>query len=99
MPIRFNKEFILKIKIWGCRGSIPTPLSSEQYKNKIDSIIELIKPNDIVSKQAKQNFIHKLPFYLGKQVGGNTTCIEIRDDEGNVVIIDTGSGARELGTL
>jgi len=79
-----------------CGGKV---LDSKNTKSLIiKTAEELIKPNDIVSRQAKQNFIHKLPFYLGKQVGGNTTCIEIRDDEGNVVIIDTGSGARELGT-
>src|SRR5437879_13825270 len=30
--------------------------------------------------------------------GGNTTCIEVRDKEGNLLIIDSGSGIAELGS-
>lgn len=29
--------------------------------------------------------------------GGNTTCIEVRSDNGDLIIIDAGSGIRELG--
>ncbi len=29
--------------------------------------------------------------------GGNTTCLEVRDKEGNLLIIDSGSGIAELG--
>ena len=29
--------------------------------------------------------------------GGNTTCIEVRDKESNLLIIDSGSGIAELG--
>jgi len=50
----------VQLKLWGVRGSIPTPV----------------------------------PGYLS--CGGNTTCLEIRGSE-DVLIIDAGSGARELG--
>src|SRR5438067_11748951 len=30
--------------------------------------------------------------------GGNTTCIEVLDQEGNLLIIDSGSGIAELGS-
>ena len=29
--------------------------------------------------------------------GGNTTCVEVRDKENNLLIIDSGSGIAELG--
>ena len=29
--------------------------------------------------------------------GGNTTCIEVRDEDENLIIIDSGSGIAELG--
>jgi len=51
----------MKIKIWGCRGSLTTP---------------------------------------GKQTlryGGNTTCVEVRMQDGRVIILDAGSGLRNLG--
>ena len=51
----------MKIKIWGCRGSITTP-----GKNTI-------------------------------RYGGNSTCVEIRSEEGHIIIVDAGSGIRNLG--
>jgi phosphoribosyl 1,2-cyclic phosphodiesterase len=51
----------MRIKIWGCRGSIPSPgCATSGY-------------------------------------GGNTTCLEVRLDDGGRVIIDAGTGIRELG--
>lgn len=49
------------IRLWGVRGSIPTP-----------------GPKTV-------------------KYGGNTACIEIRTDSGQLIIIDAGSGIRELG--
>jgi phosphoribosyl 1,2-cyclic phosphodiesterase len=51
----------MKIKIWGCRGSLPIPgLDTLKY-------------------------------------GGNTTCVELRLTDGNLVVIDAGTGIRNLG--
>jgi phosphoribosyl 1,2-cyclic phosphodiesterase len=52
----------MRIKIWGCRGSLTTP---------------------------------------GREVvryGGNTTCLEVRLDDGTLVIVDSGSGIHKLGS-
>jgi phosphoribosyl 1,2-cyclic phosphodiesterase len=51
----------MHIKLWGVRGSIPTP---------------------------QQGFL---------EFGGNTTCIEVRLPDNQVVIIDGGTGMRNLG--
>jgi len=51
----------MRIKIWGCRGSIPSPGCAT------------------------------------KSYGGNTTCLEVRLDDGTLIIIDAGTGIRELG--
>lgn len=51
----------MKIKLWGVRGSIPTP-----------------GPSTV-------------------KYGGNTTCLEILDDDGERIILDAGTGIRELG--
>ncbi|PKN62177.1 MAG: MBL fold metallo-hydrolase [Deltaproteobacteria bacterium HGW-Deltaproteobacteria-15] len=53
----------MKIRTWGCRGSIATPgLTTLRY-------------------------------------GGNSTCVEIRPSTGQTIIIDAGSGLRNLGSL
>lgn len=51
----------MKLKVWGCRGSISVP-----------------GPTTV-------------------RYGGNTTCYEIRSESGELLIIDTGTGIRELG--
>ncbi|NLI75593.1 MAG: MBL fold metallo-hydrolase [Candidatus Riflebacteria bacterium] len=51
----------MKIKVWGCRGSLPSP-----------------GPQTL-------------------RYGGNTTCLEIRSDQGAILVIDAGSGMRPLG--
>jgi phosphoribosyl 1,2-cyclic phosphodiesterase len=51
----------MNIKVWGCRGSLPTP--SEKTI----------------------------------RYGGNTTCLEIRLNDNTLIIIDAGSGIRNLG--
>jgi phosphoribosyl 1,2-cyclic phosphodiesterase len=56
-----RKEIAVKIKIWGCRGSITTP-----------------GPGTV-------------------RYGGNSTCLEIRSLDGQLFIIDAGSGIRNLG--
>ena len=51
----------MRVKIWGCRGSVPTPG----------------------------------PDTVG--YGGNTSCIEVSLDNGAVLVLDAGTGIRELG--
>jgi len=56
-----SRGLTVKIKIWGCRGSLATP---------------------------------------GRQTlryGGNTTCVEVRTQDGRVIILDAGSGLCNLG--
>jgi phosphoribosyl 1,2-cyclic phosphodiesterase len=51
----------MRIKIWGCRGSLTTP-GQETVKH-----------------------------------GGNTTCFEVRLEDGTLIILDAGSGIHKLG--
>jgi phosphoribosyl 1,2-cyclic phosphodiesterase len=51
----------VRLKIWGCRGSLPTPGA--------DTV----------------------------RYGGNTSCVEVTFDDGAVLVLDAGTGIRELG--
>ncbi len=52
---------VVRLRVWGCRGSIATPgLETARY-------------------------------------GGNTSCIEVRLDDGTLIVLDAGTGARGLG--
>ncbi len=87
----------MKVKFWGVRGSIPTPLTNTQVQNKITAVVQRIEKKDLESPETRELFLSQIPPYLFGTVGGNTTCIDVRLDDGNMIIFDAGSGLRELG--
>ena len=87
----------MKVKFWGVRGSIPTPIRPSQLQSRIAAIVQRIQPSDLVSQESRDAFLAGIPPYLIETVGGNTTCMEIRLKDNSCIIIDAGSGIRELG--
>ena len=87
----------MKVKFWGVRGSIPTPLTNTQVQNKIAAVVQRIEMKDLESPETRELFLAQVPSYLFGTVGGNTTCIEVRLLDDNIIIFDAGSGLRELG--
>ncbi len=87
----------MKVKLWGVRGSHPTPLNSETIENKIIRALTLARPGDISSEESVKDFVRNLPVSLKGTYGGNTTCIEVRTSSGEIIIIDCGSGIINLG--
>ncbi len=86
----------MKITFWGVRGSIPSPLRPQLIKEKICDAIINLPDIDTKNPQAVQNYVNSLPHLLAGTAGGNTTCVHLQ--LGNeTVIIDAGSGIRELG--
>ncbi len=96
MTMNNRKGAILFIKFYGARGSIPTPMTNSEYSNKLIEILKLANSNDINDENSIQDFISALPFYLQKSYGGNTACVYLNLD-GTHVILDMGSGVRNLG--
>lgn len=90
-------NLLMKIKFWGVRGSVPTPLTSDQIKRRISAIVQRIQPEDLKSQESREAFLGRLPDYLFGTVGGNTTCIEVKAFDDCCVIVDSGTGIRELG--
>lgn len=87
----------MKVKFWGVRGSIPTPLSSTQLQSKVAAVVQRIEPHDLETPETREAFLANLPPYLLGTVGGNTTSIEVRLSDDSIIIFDGGSGIRELG--
>ncbi|WP_319561591.1 MBL fold metallo-hydrolase [Marispirochaeta sp.] len=87
----------MKVRFWGVRGSIPTPLSSRQIQSRIAAVVQRIEPHHLENQQSRERFLHDLPPYIMGTVGGNTTCLEVRLKDNTTIIIDAGSGIRELG--
>ena len=70
----------MKVRFWGVRGSIPAPLTPEQVRSRIASVIARVRPSDLESARTRDLFLAGLPASLFGTVGGNTTCLEVRTD-------------------
>ena len=80
----------------GVRGSIPTPMTSEQVEEKLIRALEKVQPGDLKSDASRQAFIKTLPVEIRGCFGGNSSCVEIAVNGKNLAF-DGGSGLRELG--
>ena len=87
----------MRLRFWGVRGSIPSPLTSEMVQGKIAAVVQRITKDDVVSTEAKEKFLSSLPKYLFGTVGSNTACVEVETKTGETIIFDAGTGIRELG--
>jgi len=87
----------MKVTFWGVRGSLPTPLSPEQVRSKIAAVVQRIRPSDLESARTRELFLASLPPYIFGTTGGNTTCVEVRTQDDRLIILDGGSGLRDLG--
>lgn len=84
------------IKFWGTRGSIPTPLSPQDVKQKIRKALQGAAGLDLADEAILNRYLERLPFVVQGSIGGNTACIEVRSGD-DILIIDAGSGVRLLG--
>lgn len=86
----------MKVTLWGVRGSIPTPMTTSQYQNKLKMVLRRAAKQDLSDDASLDAFIEGLPREEKNVVGGNTTCIGVTDDE-TLLVFDAGSGMRLLG--
>jgi phosphoribosyl 1,2-cyclic phosphodiesterase/anti-anti-sigma regulatory factor len=84
------------VKFWGVRGSIPTPLSTEQLQEKLFRALTAAKGLNTEDPAEVRAFIASLPPTVRGVVGGNTTCVEVNSGD-DLIIIDGGTGIRQLG--
>jgi anti-anti-sigma factor len=86
----------VRVKFWGVRGSIPTPLSTEQLQEKLFRALTAAKNLHTDDPAEVRAFIASLPRAVQSVVGGNTTCVEVNSGD-DLIIIDGGTGIRQLG--
>ena len=86
----------MKIRFWGVRGSLATPLSNASLKEKITASLELAVEAGLSDKEAVGSFFETLPEHVRLTAGGNTTCFEIMAGD-TCLIMDAGTGIRPLG--
>ncbi|HQH74483.1 MAG TPA: MBL fold metallo-hydrolase, partial [bacterium] len=86
----------MKIRIWGTRGSIPSPLDSGQIEEKLYQAILGMPAINTQDPEAVRAYIKKLPPLIRGTTGGNTPCIEVQA-HGQLIVLDAGSGLYPLG--
>ncbi|MDR1545315.1 MAG: MBL fold metallo-hydrolase [Deltaproteobacteria bacterium] len=85
----------MNIKFWGVRGSLPSPITPIEIRNRIKEALETVLRRQ-PAPQDLDAFIDELPPSTASTVGGNTPCLEIREGD-EVLIIDAGTGIVGLG--
>ena len=94
----------MRVRFWGVRGSIPTPATGEDISLRlIEALLHLGKdpaqsaaPLDLNCRESVTQWVQALPPSRFSLVGGNTPCIEMTTGDGELFIIDFGSGLRAL---
>lgn len=87
----------IPVKIWGCRGSIPSPLYASQVRDKVEKALELASGRSFKDRAELKAFVDALPFEVSGTYGGNTSCVELGTgiaDE--YLILDAGSGLKDF---
>jgi phosphoribosyl 1,2-cyclic phosphodiesterase len=87
----------MQIKLWGVRGSLPSPTTNDEYSRKIRTILELAVQKGLKDSAHIPAFIGTLPDDLKYVFGGNTTCVSVTSNSGKMYVLDCGSGIRLLG--
>jgi phosphoribosyl 1,2-cyclic phosphodiesterase len=95
----------LTITYWGVTGTLSAPLRPAEVTEKLVAAIQMLVEKEQVhdlrsgaglEETIRQRIAETLPFHLRSTYGGNTTCVEVQTPDA-LLIIDCGSGFRELG--
>ena len=101
------------IKLLGVRGSIPTPLRNQEYRNKLFGVLRAAIHRGLTHESQIDAFLQELSPDLRYVYGGDTTCVAVYPIAGSSAaidggpapispndppyIIDCGTGLRSLG--
>ena len=86
----------MRIKIWGCRGSLPAAIKPLQIEEKIARAIHQMPQVNTADWAAVWGYVRGMSPLARGTAGGNTTCVELQTN-GTTFVIDAGTGLRELG--
>ena len=84
----------MKVRFWGTRGSLPAALTAKGVREKLVASLIAASGQELDTPEKAAAFAETLPFSVSHTFGGNTSCIEVRDEGAGRVLLDMGSGAR-----
>ena len=84
----------MRIRLWGVRGSLATPMSTAQLRDKTRALLAEATPADLANGAAIDAYLDRSAHSW--TYGGNTSCVEVAFPEATF-ILDAGTGLRNLG--
>lgn len=87
----------MHVRFWGTRGSLPTPMTAAQVRDKARALVRAAEGRTFESEQDLEGFLDDQPFWTVSTYGGDTPCLEVGLAGDEHLMIDFGSGARRLG--
>lgn len=88
----------MKARLWGTRGSLPSPLNADDVKNKIATALVQAGGRHFADRDAALQWMSSaLPFEVAGAFGGNTSCVQIETGNDEYLLCDAGSGIRVFG--
>jgi phosphoribosyl 1,2-cyclic phosphodiesterase len=88
----------VRVKIWGCRGSLPVAMSTTRVRDKLRTALTAANGRNFADDAERDKFItEELPWAATHTFGGNTSCVQIDTGGPEYIICDLGSGLREFG--
>jgi phosphoribosyl 1,2-cyclic phosphodiesterase len=91
-----DRHQAMKIRYYGVRGSIPTPLDPKLIEKRTLSLIVGILTSKKLKGLTLRQIFDRIPFHLKTTYGGNSPCVLV-ETQGELLIFDAGSGIRQLG--
>ncbi|MBF0459026.1 MAG: MBL fold metallo-hydrolase [Nitrospirae bacterium] len=89
----------MKVCFWGTRGSLPVSITADTVRAKLHRALKTARNFDVSTDETIETFINEqLSFSDWGSYGGNTSCVEIRDNS-EYVLCDAGSGLRDFGNF
>lgn len=84
----------MQVRFWGTRGSIPAALTARSVREKVVAALVAAAGRKFDTPEQAAAFADTLPFAAAHTFGGNSSCVELRDEGAGRVLCDLGSGAR-----
>lgn len=86
----------LEIKLWGTRGSLPSPHTPQEIEARVRGVLEQFLDGKHGKKSEIRKFLAGLPPRQLGGYGGNTMCVQVNSAKSEF-LIDCGSGIRRRG--
>ena len=86
----------MRITFWGTRGSLPSPLDTNEFRIKAKRLLMNAQNVNLKNDTSIETYLDEFPLPYATTFGGNTPCVEITERD-NQLILDCGSGIRALG--